>query len=50
LLGDKNIRFWRDKKLGGADLFDQTIILERRLICELTMRNSSTAIARRSAV
>lgn len=26
LLGDKNIRIWRDKKLGGADLFDQTII------------------------
>lgn len=50
LLGDKNIRIWRDKKLGGADLFDQTIIFERRLICELTMRNSSTAIAMRSAV
>src|SRR5262245_19025645 len=28
LLGDKNIRIWRDKKLGGADLFDQAIINE----------------------
>jgi hypothetical protein len=58
LLGDKNVRIWRDKKLGGADLFDQAIArsavknyitINRRSICKLTMRNSSAAIAMRSA-